>query len=367
MGEENVRNNQNASERVVRELTEWAGNDPRFISNDRLRAFLMRNGKLDHSEFVALKQYYLVEKKYSRRIFSDIEETSDIEEKQVQPKSTKQIPHLRVFTDAMKLKRYAHKTIKNYTNTLKSLNNYCLREYDHDITNLDYEKIKKYFLYIIEERDLSRSYVMNLRSALKIYMNSILNKNISFDFIQRTRRSKHLPTVLSHEEIHKILSYINNLKHRIMISLLYSSGLRVSEVTSLKCKDIDINNLSITVRQGKGNKDRLTVFSESLLSDLKSFLVGKEPDDYVFTSGWQSRQKLSIRSLQAVFARALKRSGVQKKATCHDLRHSFATHLHEAGTDIRHIQKLLGHENLDTTMIYTKVSRPGLLDIKSPF
>lgn len=95
--------------------------------------------------------------------------------------------------------------------------------------------------------------------------------------------------------------------------------------------------------------------------------MNKQPGDYVFTSGWQSRQKLSVRSLQAVFSRAKERSGVQKAATCHDLRHSFATHLHENGTDIRHIQKLLGHENLDTTMIYTKVSRPGLLAIKSPF
>lgn len=366
MSDENVRDDQNVAYGVVRELIDWAGNDPMFISNDRLKAFLLRSGKLNNRELEALKNYYLVEKKYSRRIFSEIEKIASTDEEPKKYKSAKQIPHLKVFTDAMKLKRYAHRTIKNYINTLKSLNSYCLIEYGHDITRLDYDKVRKYFLYIIGDRGLSRSYVMNLQSALKIYLNGVLHKGISFDFIQRTRRSKHLPTVLSHNEIQSILGSITNVKHRLMISLLYSSGLRVSEVTSLKCKDIDINHLSITIRQGKGNKDRLTVFSESLVSDLKSFLVGKEPGDFVFTSGWQSRQKLSIRSLQSVFARALKRSGVQKKATCHDLRHSFATHLHEAGTDIRHIQKLLGHENLDTTMIYTKVSRPGLLDIKSP-
>jgi len=341
----------------------------RFVSNDAIRQFLLRNNVIDYYEYLILKSHFIDKEKLPRVIFRELldsEELRSAKRKCEKNIKAKIIPFMNNLVEKLKLKRYSPRTIKNYTNVLMIFNSLSIDKYSLELDKLDYEKIRAYFLFLIDVRKVSRSYIHNLRAALGVYYKEILEKDISFDFIHKTRVSKTLPVVLSRDEIKTILHTIRNIKHRLMISLLYSSGFRVSEVVQLKVKDIDLNELAITVRQGKGNKDRLTIFSESLSHDLSIFIENKKASDFVFTSGWDSTKALSIRSLQAVFTRSLKKSGIQKKASCHDLRHSFATHLLENGTDIRHIQKLLGHRNLDTTMIYTKVSKAGITEIKSP-
>ncbi len=162
----------------------------------------------------------------------------------------------------------------------------------------------------------------------------------------------------------EILSSINNVKHKLLIGLIYSSGLRVSESVNVKVKDFDFKNKMMRVRQGKGAKDRMTILSEKISGVLEKYVRNKKIDDFVFES--ERGGKLTERSAQKVFAKALKLSGVKRNASCHSLRHSFATHLLEAGTDIRYIQELLGHAKLETTQIYTKVTNLAIKNIKSP-
>ena len=151
-----------------------------------------------------------------------------------------------------------------------------------------------------------------------------------------------------------------------MISMLYGSGLRISEVVRVRVGEVDVEGMTLVVREGKGRKDRMTIISGKLVDELKCFMDGKAAGDYLFESGHNRGEHLSVRSLQAVFQRAVKKSGLAVKVTPHDFRHSFATHLLEKGVDIRYIQKLLGLRSLNTTTIYTKVSKPALQGIRSP-
>jgi site-specific recombinase XerD len=150
-----------------------------------------------------------------------------------------------------------------------------------------------------------------------------------------------------------------------MIALAYSGGLRVSEIINLKIKDLDLAELIIHIKNAKGNKDRITVFPEKLVMDLRKLIANKNFNDYVFAS--ERGGKLTERTAQKIFENALKKSEIKKEATFHSLRHSFATHLLENGTDVRYVQELLGHSNIRTTQIYTKVTNPKLKNIKSPF
>jgi len=157
---------------------------------------------------------------------------------------------------------------------------------------------------------------------------------------------------------------ISNSKHKLAIALSYAAGLRVSETTSLKVKDIDLEGLTIHLKEAKGKKDRITIFPEKLISSIKNLIAGKTSDDLVFENNRGG--KLTTTSLQKVFRSSLKKTNIKKEATFHSLRHSFATHLLENGVDVRYVQELLGHANIRTTQIYTKVTNPKLKNIKSP-
>lgn len=176
------------------------------------------------------------------------------------------------------------------------------------------------------------------------------------------KRHKKLPVVLTRAEIDTLISAIKNHKHRLMIELAYGSGLRVGEVVSLRVQDLDLENNQITVRGAKGNKDRHTVLSPKLKDRLVQLTMGKALTELVFES--ERGGKLTSRTLQVVFNRALRAAGIKKSASFHSLRHSFATHLLENGTDIRHIQALLGHSSITTTQVYTQVV--GTSNIRSP-
>lgn len=182
--------------------------------------------------------------------------------------------------------------------------------------------------------------------------------------IRFSKRNLKLPVILSKNEIIGILNNIKNKKHKLILFLAYSSGLRVSELRDMHVKDVDLENLVIHIKNAKGKKDRITVLSEKIVKPLSQLISFKDKNDIVFET--ERGGKYSTRTLQKIFSDNLKKSGIKKDATFHSLRHSFATHLLENGTDIRYVQELLGHNNIRTTQIYTYVTNPNIRNIKSP-
>ncbi|MFH1744998.1 MAG: site-specific tyrosine recombinase/integron integrase [bacterium] len=257
------------------------------------------------------------------------------------------------------LKNYSRKTIKAY---LSCLNDY-FRFIGNNVFITNDEFIKKYLLSKFE-KDYSSQTVALYLNSIKFFYRSVVKINFKID-IKVPKRNKKLPVVLSREEIDEILANINNKKHFLIIALSYGAGLRISEVIDLKVKDLSLDELIIHLKAAKGKKDRITIFSEKLKKDIINIVFIKDKDDYVFQS--ERGGKLSTRTVQKIFANALKKAGIKKDATFHSLRHSFATHLLEDGVDIRYVQSLLGHENIRTTQMYTKITSYGIKKIKSPF
>lgn len=224
----------------------------------------------------------------------------------------------------LRLRNYSRKTIKGYLSCLKDFLSVCKNPKQPDI-------------------DLMKKYLLG-----KIDKGFSPPRTIDLKF---TKKSQKLPVVLSRQELGKIINNISNSKHKILISLSYGAGLRVSEVINLKIKDININELTIHIKGAKGNKDRITIFPEKLKNDIINLITDRDRNDYLFAS--ERGGKLSERTAQKIFENALRKSGVKKDATFHSSRHSFATHLLENGVDVRYVQKLLGHRNVRTIQVYT--------------
>lgn len=258
----------------------------------------------------------------------------------------------------LKIRNYSPKTIKSYL--------YGLREYfsfkGEKLIELDQENIRNFLLHC-ERKHISPQSRNLFLNAIKFYYRNV-ERNPQKIGIQSARTPNSLPVVLSRNEVNKILESLKNTKHKLLLSLAYGAGLRVSEVISLKVQDLDFGELTIHIKQAKGQKDRISVLPQKLVNDLKNLIAGKAMDDVVFTS--ERGGMLTTRTAQKVFKNALQKSGIKKNATFHSLRHSFATHLLENGVDIRYVQELLGHQNIRTTQRYTQVTNPILKNIKSP-
>lgn len=225
------------------------------------------------------------------------------------------------------------------------------------------EDAKSYLAYLMAELNYSPRSVNLALSALKFFYNEIL-QNRAFNGVKAPKSEKKLPTVLTKDEIRKLLESIKNPKHRLLVEFMYSSGLRVSECVSLKTDDLDVKEKIGKVKHGKGNKERYIILSNSLIQHLDEYIKKKKDNSpYIFSI---KGRHITIRHAQNVVKDAAKRAGIKKRVFCHALRSSFATHLLEAGTDIRVIQELLGHSDLSTTQIYTKVSTQQLKKVKSP-
>ncbi|MFA6973687.1 MAG: site-specific tyrosine recombinase/integron integrase [Parcubacteria group bacterium] len=258
----------------------------------------------------------------------------------------------------MKLRKFSRHTVESYLYYITQL----LKLANKNPKTVNAEDIRAY-LEKMADSGVSSSTLNSAYSALKFYFEKILCRKFFFS-IPRAKQSKYLPTVFNKEEIRQILGTIQNVKHKLLLGVMYSSGLRVSEAVNLRVKDLDLRGKLLTVRQGKGAKDRTTILSEKVAIVLEKYAKNKALNDYIFES--DRGGKLTERTAQKVFATALEKSGIKKAASCHSLRHSFATHLLEAGTSIRYIQELLGHARLETTQIYTKVAKNNLQSIKSP-
>ena len=361
-------------------LEKYSWKKAKFISNDNFIDFFKSNNKIiTYNDFIEIRDYFQLKIGVPRSAFKTIETWFKIETDNnglshesngISEKPSQLQRNYKKLEEALKLKKYSRKTIKIYLSAIKMINAWSRSNKNKYVDDMNHDDFRELFLHLNDEKKASSSTVRIYRFALSYYFKNILNADIDLSFVEGLRNEKHLPIVLSRDEIKRILNCINNVKHRTMIALMYSSGLRLSELVSLRVRDIDLDNLSIHVKEGKGKKDRITIFSEKIVEDIQRFVDGKRPDEYVFLSSGKDSygryHPLSGRSVEKILESALNKAGINKKATPHDLRHSFATHLLENGISLRHIQVLLGHKNITTTTIYTKVYNPHLKGIKSP-
>ncbi len=257
--------------------------------------------------------------------------------------------------------RYSENTIKTYKNAFEEFINYYKR---FDLNDIDEAMIINFLRYLVNQRKVSTSYQNQTINAIKFYYEKIKGEMRKVYSIDRPRLEKTLPIVLSKEEIISILNNVDNIKHKSLLMVAYSGGLRISEVVNLKVKDIDSARKQIRVEQAKGKKDRYTLLSDKLLVLLRKYYKEYEPKNWLFEGA--SGEKYSTTSIYNILKQALIKAKITKKVSMHTLRHSFATHLLENGTDLRYIQSLLGHENSKTTEIYTHITTRGMEKIKSP-
>jgi site-specific recombinase XerD len=257
----------------------------------------------------------------------------------------------------LKIRNYSPRTIDTYIYYNEELLRFCCK-FDREITRDD---VATYLEYVSDKSKATT--VSVVYSALQFYYETV-KKQSFFQSIKRPKKEKTLPVVLSKKEVIQILESITNPKHYAMVSLLYGTGMRVNELTQLRMVDIDLSRNIIHIKRAKGAKDRVVMLPQSLKETLAGQARVKGPAEYLFTSNRGG--SLHARSVAKVIQQAVNRCGVAKSVTPHTFRHSFATHLLEAGTDIRYIQELLGHTKLETTQIYTHVASDAARGIVSP-
>lgn len=271
--------------------------------------------------------------------------------------------NLYVFKRWLQSKRYSENTIHTYTEALRIFLRYFEAKPIEQICNQDLFDFNND--YILKKK-LSASFQNQIVNAVKLYFKTIENRSLDIDLVHRPRGEKKLPNVLSKQEIKRIIECTSNNKHRMMLSLLYGCGLRRSEILNLQPGDIASDRSLIIIRQSKGNKDRVAPIGDKLLEMLRDYYKMYRPQKWLF-EGQMIGEQYSERSLQAALKNSVRKAGIDKPVSLHWLRHSYATHLLETGTDIRYIQELLGHNSSKTTEIYTHVSTRNLQSIKSPF
>ncbi len=272
-------------------------------------------------------------------------------------------PALRLYIETLQLKGYSPNTIRTYQNEFAQLL-YVMK--DKNVDDLSATRLRDYFLYCINTLKLSENTLHSRINAVKFYFEQVLKREKFFFDIPRPKKKNILPNVLAISQVEKLFSQLENLKHKTMLFLAYSAGLRVSEVVNLKIKDIHSERMVINIKGAKGKKDRTVVLSEGILELLRKYYKTYQPNDWLF-EGQYKNEAYSTRSLQQIFHRAKTKAKIMQPVTFHSLRHSYATHLHERGTDIKIIQELLGHNDINTTLRYTHVSNITLEKIVSPF
>ncbi|TAL59516.1 MAG: hypothetical protein EPN85_09210 [Bacteroidetes bacterium] len=260
----------------------------------------------------------------------------------------------------LQLKGYSSNTIETYIGCIAALAKY----YNTSPDLLTTEQIRTYIQYHLTGKNLSKSWLNQLISALKILFCDVLKKEWSGKDIPRPRREKKLPVVLAREEVKKLIDVTINLKHRAILTLVYSAGLRLSEVSNLKISDVDSKRMTLRIAQAKGFKDRYCVLSPIALNLLREYWERYRPSVWLFTT--KPGHAVSQRTVQQIFKHALRKAGIQKQVGIHSLRHSFATHLMEQGVSLPIIQQLLGHKSLKTTSVYLHVQQYSIEAIKSP-
>ncbi len=265
---------------------------------------------------------------------------------------------LKLFREVLSLRNYSPHTIAIY---LKAVSNFL---YFTNQAKPSQETLFKFALNI-KEKNLSYSHIKNSVMAVRLFSELVFGIKLNINFLSNYRKERKLPDVLSIEEVKSIIENIDNVKHKTIISLIYSCGLRISECVNVKINDIDSKRMLIKVVQSKGNKDRFVPLSNKMLLLLREYYKEYKPKEFLFEG--QFEKYYSARSIQAILKNALAKTKIKKKISVHSLRHSYATHLLEQGTDISIIQKLLGHKDIKTTLLYTQISKTQLNKINNPF
>ncbi|MDB4228460.1 site-specific integrase [Flavobacteriaceae bacterium] len=261
----------------------------------------------------------------------------------------------------LKGKRYSQSTIQTYTIFVADFINFHTKTPLEELTNRD---VELFIETVFIERNYSVSSQRQFISALKIFTVFYPQIKINNLSLERPKKSRTLPSVLSQEEVLRIIQYTQNIKHRAILTLLYSCGLRIGELINLKLADFHVERKQLIVKKGKGRKDRYVSLADSFLPLLSNYYLSYKPTIY-FVEG-QNGGKYSAESIRSFLRKSCKKAGIRKLVTPHTLRHSYATHLLENGVDLRYIQTLLGHSKPETTMIYTHVQRKDLMEIQNP-
>lgn len=279
--------------------------------------------------------------------------------------SPENLEALEKFVERLKLKAYSPSTIKTYRNEFLQL----LQLLKHKpVQELKPDDLRRYMLYAMEQEGIKENSAHSRLNALKFYFEQVLGRGKFFWEIPRPKRPILLPKLLNETEIARLFNALANKKHKALLFTAYSGGLRVSEVVKLKLTDIDSQRMQLLIREAKGKKDRYVNLSPVLLDILRSYIKEQKPrpKKYLFESG-QTGTAYPTRTVQQLFSQAKHKAGIRKEVGIHSLRHSFATHLLDKGTDIRYIKDILGHFNIKTTERYLHVSKKKLVNILSPF
>ncbi len=260
----------------------------------------------------------------------------------------------------LELKRYANNTAKTYIQCFEKFIN---SQTEKDLMRINEQDVQLYLQKLVQENK-SNSYINQMINSIKFYYEVVKEMPNRFYRVERPKKVHILPKVLAKSEVKDIIEATTTIKHRCILSLMYSSGLRMGELLNLKPEDIDSKRMMVRVNQGKGRRDRLTLLSEKVLKDLRQYYIEKSPKTWLFES--PDGNKYSSTSVATILKRAAQKAGIQKRVNPHMLRHSFATHLLESGTDLRYIQTLPGHRSSKTTEIYTHVATNTFILIKNP-
>jgi integrase/recombinase XerD len=258
-------------------------------------------------------------------------------------------------------KRYSKNTVKVYQEALQVFLRFFQDKQVEQITNADIVNFNN--TYILKKK-LSSSYQNQVINAIRLFYRKIEHRQLDIDGLERPRREKKLPEIFSLDEIQRLFEATENVKHRTILMLIYSAGLRRGEVLNLQPRDIDSQRMVIHIHGGKGKKDRIVPLSTVILEQLRTYYITYRPKVYLFEG--QAGGQYSERSIQLVFVQAKAKAGIKKNSSLHTLRHSYATHLLESGVNLRYIQELLGHSSPKTTQIYTHVTSEGIRKIESP-
>ena len=289
-------------------------------------------------------------------------EPADAKQAEVKAAPSQTKSTLQVFEQELRIRNYSPKTIKSYTSSLRTFVHFVAPKNVRDFSNQD---IRSQLSRMLETGHWSAPSISQLINALRFLYVELYHRPLEMGEIPRPKKEKKLPLVLSQEEVLNVFDSVDNLKHKTLLMLIYSAGLRVGESVRLELRDIDPGRKLIHLRGAKGKKDRYTLLSDMMIKQLEEYQKVYHPEGFLFR-GAEGKSHLSERSAEKVFEQALSRAGICKPATIHTLRHSFATHLLEAGTDLRFIQELLGHSSSKTTEIYTHVSKKSLGNIQNP-
>ncbi len=262
----------------------------------------------------------------------------------------------------MRLRNYSQKTIKSYISCLRTFVQFFGAR---DPRDLNGEEVRTFLLHLMDVEEFSAASINQMINAIRYYYVEYLKRPLVMGDMPRPRNEKKLPNILDKTEVKGIFDATTNLKHKALLMVTYSAGLRVGEVVRLQLEDIDSVRMTVHVRKPKGRRERYSILGKKTLEVLRTYFRSYRPSRWLF-AGQQRDHHLSERSAEEVFKDSAAGAGIRKKVSIHSLRHSFATHLLECGVDIRYIQELLGHRSMKTTEIYTHVSRHKLSQIQSP-